>query len=76
MDLCNAKAITLLQVTTVDDVTLFIVQLEVYPRACRAIYRALGRKVGQYADHADTRDQPREYNRWANPERSRSHQNS
>ena len=39
----------------------------------------LGRKVGQCVgrvDAADTRDRPQEYNRWMNPERSRSRQSS
>ena len=51
-------------------VTLLIVQLEVFLRACRTVYRALDRKIDQCVgrvDAADTRDQPREYNRWVNP---------
>jgi len=39
--------------------------LEVYLRACLAVYRVLGRKIGQcvgHVDAADTRDRPREYN--------------
>jgi len=73
VDLCYAKTVrnTLLQVAVVNVVTLLIVQLEVFLRACRTVYRALDRKIDQCVgrvDAADTRDQPREYNRWVNPE--------
>jgi len=53
--------------------------LEVYLRACQAVYRALGRKVGQCVGHVDamdTRDRPRQCNRWMNPERLHSRQSS
>ena len=76
MDLCHAKTVTstLLQVTIVDNVTVYCTtSLEVYSR----LSRDLGRKIGPYigrVDAADTRDQPREYNRMK-PERSHSRQN-
>jgi len=64
----------------VDDNAVYrTTSLEVYLRACRAVYRALSRKVDQCVDRvdaADTQDRPREYNRWMNPERSRSRQSS
>ena len=54
--------------------------LEVYFRACQAVYRALDRKVDQCVgrvDVADIRDRPREYGiTGRNPERSRSRQSS
>ena len=43
-----------------------ITSLEIYFHDCRAVYRALDRKIGQCVDRvdaADTRDRPREYNR-------------
>jgi len=43
---------TLLQVSVVDDAML-IVQLEIHPRVCRAVYRASGRKASQCVDYAD-----------------------
>jgi len=66
---------TLLQVAIVDNAAYRTTSLEVYLRVCRAVYRALGRKVGQCVgrvDAADTRDRSREYNQWMNPEQSRS----
>jgi len=49
--------------------------LEVYLRACRVVYCALGRKIGQCVGRVDiVNTRPQEYNRWMNPEQSHSHQ--